>query len=222
MELKFRANIDLEFIDKASDELFKLLANQNYEFSKRWYDSFVVIKIVPILRWVGLFGSLLGIVLCVFVLMLKPTWCPLWLNAGLFVIFFIVTTVLFVFFPKLEASIKKWSRRYAAKGCKKYSIRVMKQARKLTPFIAEYDIKGDLITYYRGKDNNWNIAWNRKLKGIAYQGYTQTVIFKKATSFYPVIIILHADSKPMQKVLKELGINIKTIPKSLPQDYLVS
>lgn len=218
MDVKFRTNVNDVFLQRATDEVYKLLIDRNYQFSERWFNSFFVKKLVPILRYIGLYASLFGIALAGF-LMAKPAVCPRWLSPVFILLFFILATMLFCFLPKLEYAIQKWSRRFAAKGCRKYAITMMKQAVSLAPFIAEYEIKDGSITYYRGKDDNWSKAWGRKLEGVAFQGETQTVLFKKATSLYPSILILHNDSKTMKGALESLDISIESIPQKIAEGY---
>jgi len=84
---------------------------------------------------------------------------------------------------------------------------VLKQA----PFKAEYSIKGGYISYYRKKDDEPKLAWIRKLKGVAVQSDFATIIFKKSTSFIPLIVILHKDFEIVGKVLIEQKIDCRLI-----------
>lgn len=67
---------------------------------------------------------------------------------------------------------------------------ILKQAKKLAPFQAEYDFHGNSLTYYRTKDDSASQIWNIKIKGyfMVMQGFT--LLFRDETKPYPYSILL--------------------------------
>jgi hypothetical protein len=154
-------------------------------------------------------GSLIGAVLCFF--LAKSGGYIAGIQTEFYIVFFIITFLLFYFLPSVEGSIKNWTKKRTINTCKKLAKKCVKKARKLTPFQAEYDIKGDLISYYRGQDDVWKLAWSRRLKGVAIQGQSATLFFRKWTSIQPTIVILYEGSSPLETILSHLNIEFRSI-----------
>lgn len=211
VNLKVKFSIDIDLVDRAESEAFEILLNQRLSFNNRWYSRPSVVKAMPVLRMLGLVLSMLGATLSVFIVTTKPAWCPAWLLSGGLTLFFILAGALFYFFPVVDRSIKNWVKNVSIKGCRKLSKKCVKAARKAAPCQVEYDIKGDLITYYRGKDDDWKLAWSRKLKGVAIHGESTTIFFKKWTSFQPIMVVIHTNFEAFEKVFKDLNIEFKSI-----------
>lgn len=209
--MEIKVSIDSKFLDEAEKEIYEILLNQHLSYSDRWYSSPFVTRVMPLLRTLGICGSLFGIVLSVFVIWNKPVWCPLWVNIGYFALAFVLLLVVFYFLPSIQSSIQKWNRNYAFKNCKKIAGKCVKEARKQAPYLAVYEFKGNTIFYYRVKDNISKLAWTRKLKGVAFHGKRATVFFRKWTSFIPKIVILHEDANPVEAVLNSLPVETKPI-----------
>jgi len=207
-------SVNSDLLNKSEKEIFEILLNQHLSYSNRWYSNLFVTKVVPALRIVGLIGSLLGIGLCVYIIINKPEWCPAWANINLYTLTFFLLFILFYFFPRIHNFIVNWNRGYAYKNCKKIAAKCVRQARNQVPYIAEYKIDNDKITYYRVKDEVSKKEWTRKLKGVSFQGNNATVFFRKWTSFIPKIVILHEDIEPIKKALNNAQIEVKSIIKS--------
>ncbi len=207
--MKIKSHITPDLIDSAEQELFQILLNQHQSFNDRWYSSPIVNKVIPILRVIGILGSLIGAVLCFF--LVKSSGYIAGIQTEFYIVFFIITLCFFYFLPSMEGSIKKWTKNRSIINCKKLAKKCVKKARKLTPFQAEYDIKGDLITYYRAKDDVWKLAWTRRLKGVAIHGQSATLFFRKWTSIQPTMVILHGDFSPLETVLSHLNIEFRSI-----------
>ena len=83
---------------------------------------------------------------------------------------------------------------------------MLAHARKRAPFQAQYSIKGDLIAYFCGKNDNWQQLWSRRLKGYAILGQHVAVLFRKPTSLYPMMLIMHEGDEAMKAVLQGLDL----------------
>jgi hypothetical protein len=119
--------------------------------------------------------------------------------------------IFFYFLPRLESRWIARFRKGGSKGCSKLARKMLAKARKILPYEAEYIIRGDLITYYRGKDNNWRLLWSRRMKGFAIMGKHATLFFRKPTSIFPAMLILHSNNEAMESVLKNIDMTYETI-----------
>lgn len=83
--------------------------------------------------------------------------------------------------------------------------RFLLKARKVVPYVAEYRIKGDLVTFYRGQENgNSHQVWSKHIKGYAVLGESVTLSFRKPTSLVPTMLILYENNEVMESVLKDI------------------
>lgn len=208
--LKIKSAIDTDLVDRAEEEACQILLSQRLAFNARYYSRPLLVKTMPVLRVLGLGLSLAGAVLIIAVIA-KPGWCPAWVHSWLYLLFFLLAGLLFYYFPAVEQTIKNWVKHRSYKGSKKLAKKCVKAARKAAPFQAEYEIKGDLISYYRGQDENWSLAWSRKARGVAIHGKAVTIFFRKWTSIQPVMVVLHRDFSVFEKVLTELDIEYRSI-----------
>ena len=162
-----------------------------------------------IIRIIGLSASIFGLGLSVYVILLTPSWCPLWIHIEYYALVFIATAFLFYYLLVIQNLIQNWSKQYASKSCKKLARKCVKEAKTEAPYIAEYKIEDDNLIYNRIKDDVSKPAWTRKLKGVAFHGKFATVFFRKWTSFLPIMIILHEDFHPIESVLANLHIETR-------------
>ncbi len=88
---------------------------------------------------------------------------------------------------------------------------MLKKAKKLAPYQAEYEINANLITYCRVKNDSRKLAWSRKAKGIAYHGNKTTLFFRKWNSILPRMLILHGDVDSMEALSNQKNIEFKPI-----------
>jgi hypothetical protein len=109
----------------------------------------------------------------------------------------------------LEKWGKNWAETITIKNCRNTSNRCIKKARELAPYQAEYVIKENFITYYRGKNDILKLVWTRELKGVAIYGKSTTIFFKKWTSIQPTMVILHENFYPLEAVLTNQPIDFK-------------
>jgi|GEM_PF-2572304 len=207
--MEIRSNIDSAFIDAAEDEIYQILLYQHLSYSDRWNSNYLSVKVIPIIRILGLILGIFGVLLSFYVIWRTPEWCPVWININFYAFAFFILSVIFYFLPKINNAIYNWSRNYAYKNCKKIAGKCVKEARHQAPYIAEYIVKGDSIVYCRKKDGESKIAWTRKLKGVAIFGQHATVVFRKWTSFSPKIIFLHEDFDSLAAALKNVPVETR-------------
>ena len=179
-------------------------------FNERWYSSKFFTSVLTLLRWTGLILSLFGLLLCIFYVV-YPSSRPKWLFAELYILFFITTGFIFYFMPRLNARYIAWLKKVGDNSCKRMARRLVAKARKQVPYLAEYMFKGDLVSYYRSKDEQWSQVWTRRLKGSAVMGEHVTLFFKKTTSLFPIMLILYDNNDALELVLKDVGIEYKIL-----------
>jgi len=95
---------------------------------------------------------------------------------------------------------------------KKRSSGMLRQARKTLPFCAEYDFRDDVVAYYRITDKASVLAWTRTIRHWRVNGQYATLLFKKKTSMYPYVMILHEPSQELMQYMDALG--IQPIPEA--------
>ena len=161
------------------------------------------------LRILGLAISVLGALISIVAVTMTPAWCPVWMPFEIFILVFIVAGFLFYYLPSIDRSMKNRVRNISINSCKKLAGKCVKAARKAVPYQAEYEIKGNLISYYRSSNDVWKLAWNRRLKGVVVHGESITIFFRKWTSIQPEMIVLHEDFSCIEQVLTDLNIQIK-------------
>lgn len=215
METDTRFTVDAAHCQRAEDELYAMLLRQDEAFAARWQAgagsaSNVVFKIA---RAAGILASLFGMVLTLgFLVMGSPEWAvrpdPWFLpvfGAGL-VFFCWVPRIR----PSLQASVGTWARRVSERSCRRRAQRFVRDARRLAPFEAHYDVKGSLLIYSREKDGR-QIVWQRDLRkyrdrGLAIRGASVTAIFRRPGSFLPPMVILQDNSDWLTRVLQDASI----------------
>lgn len=207
MTIKSRVNASL--LDRVEQECYQILYQQRLAYNERWYSSVPVTTALPVLRRVGLLLSLLGIVLSVFYLV-YPSACPRWYLAELFLLFFVAAALSFYVLARIEVRYISSMKQAGSRGCMRMARRLVSKARKIVPYVAEYSVKGDLLTYFRGMENDrWLQVWSRRIKGFAIMGETVTLLFRKPTSIVPTMLILHDNNEAVEPILKGLDLPYK-------------
>ena len=214
VNLNIRFEIDQDFLDVAEKQIFEILCTQRLSFNDRWFNNPTIVKLKPIIRMVGLVLCLFAALLSLIPLIFGIRWQSVVMGPELFLLFFGAVGLTFYFLPAIELRVRNLTRKITLKGSKKLAARSVKQARKLVPFTAEYDIKGGSVTYYREKDGELKLAWTRKIKGVAIQSERATIVFRKWTSFVPSIVLLHADVELTKVALREQNIDCRLYEKS--------
>ena len=204
--ITIKSRVDTALIDRVEQECFQILYQQRVAYNTRWVTSRLLTRSLAFLRWAGLVLSLLGVFISVFYL-LYPSTCPRWYLAELFLAFFIGAAVLFYYLARIEAWYLSMLKKAGRGGSKRMARRLVARARKAVPYVAEYNVKGDLITYYRGKEGGkGQQAWSKRIKGFAIVGETVTLLFRKPTSIVPTMLILYDNSEALESVLQRLAI----------------
>jgi hypothetical protein len=98
------------------------------------------------------------------------------------------------------------SRPYWSGLAKRHTNTLLKKARASVPFVAEYELRGDLIVYFRLRGGRAEVAWTRRLHGHRLGGDGFTLLYKMETSVAPYMIILHAAPDALDTHLDGLGI----------------
>jgi hypothetical protein len=215
MEAKTRFTVDAVHCQRAADELYEMLWRQEREFLER-YNSLGLVKRVPrVLSVLGLLLSIVALLLCVASLAFDSSmW---WRRPETWAIpLFIALAVMFIFSARLRDRLQSWAFRVAQRRARRRADKLVKVARNLAPYEADFDVKGDLLVYSRGKEGDWQLAWSRKLskfrtRGVAVQASNVTAIFRKPRSFVPSIVILQTDPAWVREALQSAGLAFKPI-----------
>lgn len=207
--------VDTPHCEGAAAELYEILLRQQRAFLDRWYQGSLTQRVVPLLSKLGLLLSLLGLALCLYIWFVAPTWCPAWLQVQWFVPLFVAFAVIFLLLMKPPAAFYRWNLHILQRRCRRHADKLVAQAKAAAPFLARYELMGDTLRYWRGKDDAWRLVWERKLsryrkRGIAILGANVTAIFRRSRSFYPVIVVLQKDAESARALLQGAGIAIKT------------
>ncbi len=207
--MNIKSEINADFLDEAENQIFDILLTQRLAYNDRWANNPLFLKITPLLRKFGLAASLLGVLLCIFSIVVSVHWQLCSAGPFVFILFFILFGIIFYLLPKFDEKIKVAIRNIAFRSCGRLAKKCVVKGRKEAPYIAEYDIKGGCIMYYREKGGKLKFAWMRKLKGVAIQSDSATLIFRKWTSIGPTIIILHNDRESVKNALSQQSIACK-------------
>lgn len=206
--ISIKSKVDSTLLEQVEKEVYQMLYQQRLFYNERWYSSALLIKPLSLLRLTGLLLSIFGGLLSVFYFFYPDT-CPIWFFAEAYLLFFILTGVLFYFLPRIQARVFVRLKKAGSNSSKRTARRLIAKARKLVPFEAEYEFEGDKIIYYRSRDNERTQAWSRNLKGFAVMGENVTLLFRKPTSLIPIMLILYEDKNPVGTVLDGLDLKVK-------------
>jgi hypothetical protein len=214
MEGKTRFIVDAAHCQRAADELNAILRQQERAFVARWHSSKLISAAVKTARTVGMSASVLGLALCTALLYFDTrSWSTqpsIWF-IPIFVAFFLVL----LFQPPIGRRIREWSLGKADRRARRNAERAVRAARRLAPFELDYDLKGDLLVYSRGKDGAWRLVWHRVLRkfqprGLAVQSASVTAIFRRPSSLVPSVVILQQSREWPATVLREIGITLES------------
>jgi len=216
METQARFTVDADHCERAAEELYAILRIQHEGFAERWNASRATRVVIGVARWVGLLGSFFGLSVVSALLYFDTREWAVQPSAW-FIPAFVACFLFFVFTPWIVARLKRWSVGRAAKTARRQANRCMSQARRLAPFEAEFDFRGDLLLYLRGKEGVWQLAWSRLLgplraRGIAVQGEHITAILRRPGSLAPVVLILQRDRDWTTSILQDVGITLRRFP----------
>jgi hypothetical protein len=216
METKTRFIVDASHCQRAADELSGILREQERAFAARWHSGKLMSTAVKTARAVGMSLAVLGLALCAGLLYFDTrSWSTqpsFW-----FIPTFVALFLALLLQPRLGRHTREWSLGLADRRARRNAERAVRGARRLAPFEADYDLKGDLLVYSRGKDGAWRLIWSRMLgkfqpRGLAIQSASVTVIFRRPSSLIPSIVILQQSREWPASVLREIGITLEARP----------
>lgn len=213
METKYRVDIDGEFVEQATAELFGCLWAQRQAYIDRFHSSRFIKSTQTVLRYLGLSLSVLGLLLCLLVGLLTPSWCPAWFEVRVFIPAFLVLMLIFYYLPKADDYLRAWVRRFSRKSCEKHARKCLSQLKALVPLTVEYEFKDNEVSCYRCRGGQRIPAWVKRISGAALQSDKVTSFYKRKTSLYPRVILLHGDRETVNPLLK--GLPIEFIGKDL-------
>jgi len=191
-----------------------MLLHQERAFAERWYSRKPVTTTMGVLRVIGVILSLVGLALCV-LLLTQTTRQGSAATIG-FALCFAGLAVVFYCVPRLTLGIRAWSLRRSENRCRRRAKKFFRAADALAPYEAEYDIKGELLTYAKGKDGKWQHGWHRNLgtfrdRGLALQSASLTALFRRPSSFLPAVIVLQTDPAWLGERLREFSIAVSSV-----------
>jgi len=187
--VSIKSNVNSNLLDNVEKELKFMLSESNDNWKKK----------LKYFRFIFLPLCIIGIVGGIFDIVFKPTWFTTIFQESMFTMIFIIFGIFYHYFFEP----------FLIKQREKYPEKLVKKARNLSPYQANHEIKGDLITYFREKNDVWNIAWFKRLKGVAIHGQSVTIFFKSWSSKDPNIVIIHDEPNQIEEVMTCLNIDFK-------------
>ncbi len=196
--IRLRKTITAEFLEQTEPQLVSLIHERLIEFRKRHLSSTIYRLAISIIKPVTILGVLASL-------------CLIYLGGHLLfaivsLTFFAIVLVLFWDKDKVEARTVAIGKRYWHWHAAVHAKRMLKVAKRTAPFNAEYDFRGDLLTYYRTTDTRSELGWARRIAGIRYGGNGFVLIYKSAKSFYPNTLILLDSSDVPISYWDEIGV----------------
>lgn len=155
----------------------------------------------------------LGLLICLLLLAVGSGICNSMALTVLCAFAFVVVLWIFWDRQKLEA----WLTARHARLWKTLSVRMARQmlssATKAAPFVALYDLRGELLIYSRNTSNKTHFLWQRSLKGFYFSAEGFTVFFKNENAPYPYAIMLNAEPESLVTYLADLELSPIKMPE---------
>jgi hypothetical protein len=120
----------------------------------------------------------------------------------LFAVFFVATWALSYTLPRTHLWLVKPWPPFWRTAARFHASRMLKAARKVVPFDAEYTFDGDSVTYFRTAGGMKKLMWQRPLRGARVSGPGFTLLLKHERAVSPTLIILHQPSAEMDAWLE--------------------
>lgn len=200
--LKFGTEITAEYLSGVEPQLTAVFFQRFKDNEALRCNGFFEKKVVPVLYFIIRALCILLLIIAALLFLGKSSICNS-LVMNILVLLF-ACTFLFIFWDKgrLERRLTVFRERIFSWVAKKRARIMLKHAAKLAPFQAEYDFRGDVLAYYRIKDDVATFAWNRTLSGFFFAGQGFIVFFKNEKQLYPFAIILHDYTSELAEYLK--------------------
>lgn len=213
-EYQLNCQIDADFIHQAEQDIYHILLAQRRQFNRRWQTNPSMNKLKVVLRHLGLLLCVVGALLVATSISLGMVWEQRVWMMWLALLLFLLLGWFFWRMPHFDQKTQAWTDRVSQKSCRKWAHKCVKQADAVVPFMAQYDIKGNQISYHRKRiddaeqGDQWAFVWHRTLGGYAGMGQHATVLFKSVRAIQPKIIVLHEQADPFRAVLMALRIPV--------------
>lgn len=209
-QFQLNTNITVDFLTQVETALVSIFHERFLVYQDRFHYRRIQRTLLVIVK----FLSLLGLVALLLTLAIdhasfKSDGEAIWL-IGVFLLLLALTWAP----KKLEEKRRRFFRPYWTWLSKRYAKGLLKKAKKIAPFVAEYDFRGDLATYYRTKNEKSQCVWTRKIHGYRLSGSGFTLFYKKEKSLHPYAIVLHDSAKEFELYLDAL--EIRPLGRSLP------
>jgi len=216
-QFKINTGINTEFLDQAELELYSVYQDCLAEYGKGFHfhpkiysASLLYIKA----------SSLLGLIVpSLFILTGKQLFDSTPIDIAVIVVSLFLL-ILSWNINKLKDRKRSLYRSYWQWLARVRTNTMLKTAKKTAPFIAEYDMRGDLAVYYRTQAEKSAFIWSRKIDGFRLSKNNFTLFFKKEKSIYPYAIILHEPSEEFASYLDALGVKPLSRSASDGRDHI--
>lgn len=201
--MEFRTAVDREKLDLAKEEILSIL--QQCYVQRR-----IAARNSKRNRVIFYFAKTLGILCCIFLILVASTVLLIELNRNNFPVFYAVCLVIavpaLVFFLWWDLD-KQFNTRIHAllrAAHKKFTQSSLKGAEAEVPYEALYTLEGSELAHFR----NGQPAWTRQLPGYVRIGEHVALLFKKEFSYYPAIILMHDDGAAIAQGLSSCGVEV--------------
>jgi hypothetical protein len=129
-----------------------------------------------------------------------------------FIALFVALLALFRKGPQAQQKMERmywplwnWSAKVRART-------MLKLARKLAPFEAQYQAGPNQFSYSRSKDGKASTVWTRTLHGCCVDGDGFSLFFKQEHALIPYAIVLHQRAAEWEALLEGQGIRLLVLP----------
>ena len=201
--LQLSKYISADFLDHLEKELVSILIQRNMMRRNRLVTSTYYAWLFRI----ALLACALGLALSLWAMTLSTGQKIYLLVFGLFALLFAFGLVVFWNKNWLLGKFAGFHVRLATWISAKMARRMLKTARRMVPFTAEYELRGRSLVYYRRRDDATTFSWARNLDGLGVKGNGFTLFFKKETTVYPHILVMHDALPAWDACMDELQIN---------------
>lgn len=200
--LQLHAEVTPEFLHALENELITLVHDRLMAHRERFLSKKLQMVSMRALKYISIFGLCMSIALFA---LGGFNYHGLRLEIG-FIIFFALAFLLARDTRRLMEWRTKLSKPYWLWLARSNASRMLRVAKKSLPFRAEYEFRDNVVVYYRISKTGSKLAWTRTLKHWRVSGQHATLLFKKKTSLYPYILIMHEASHDLSQYLEALGI----------------
>lgn len=194
--------VDAAYLDRVQAQLQPILYARQLAHRQRYIFPRLTVRLLATARLLSASGLLLALSMQWFG---NPQFHGMPLNL-LFAAFF-ASMLAWLWHPqRLAQRISTPSPRFWNRIARSRTTTLLMRARKRAPFLAEYELRGDMAVYFRTSAARADVAWTRRLAGYRLAADGFTLLFKKAGAPNPYAIILHAPADQLDGYLDALGV----------------